>query len=65
MMHAKNHVDAELHQEHDHEVRTVITVGDHDVAWTQLPEQLAQQRGLAGLFAGIAAEGGTDHGGRR
>lgn len=61
-MHAKDDVDATLHEQHDHEVRAVIAVGDDDIARTQLFEQLAEQGRLAGLFAGIASTSGTHDG---
>ena len=56
LMQTHNEVDAQLLQVGDHKVRAVITIGQQNIAFAELAQQLPQQGRFARLLAGIGAD---------
>ena len=51
LMQARHHINASFHQQRDHEVGTVVTIAQDNVAQLEPIEELPQQGRLAGFLA--------------
>ena len=64
MVFAKYDIDTLCQQQRHQPIRTIVAIGENDVALAQRRQQGAEQGRLAGLLAAIGSEGAVEHGSR-